>query len=353
MIIIHPLQIRAEHSAREPGLSPSKCSCPSAMENRAMAETLIEAENLTRYYGARAAIQDVSLTLRRGEILGFLGLNGAGKSTTLRILSGALAPSTGRIAIAGIDLLNAPREAKRKLGFLPEHPPLYPELTVSEYLLFCARIHGIPLKKARTAVGLAQEKTHLTEMSRRLIRNLSKGFQQRVGLAQAILHEPEVLLLDEPSVGLDPAQIQGIRDLIRTLGTEHSVIFSSHLLAEVQSLSSRVVIIHEGRLVLSQELTVLDARRASSAHRIGLRHPPELPVLEALDGVIHVSAQSDGLYRIEHADLPDFAERLLREAVRRDWAPFALSPERANLEEIFLSLTRGGESIDPPRGARP
>ncbi|MHB1544753.1 MAG: ABC transporter ATP-binding protein [Gammaproteobacteria bacterium] len=316
-----------------------------------MVELLIEAQNLTRYYGTRAAIQDVSLTLGRGEILGFLGLNGAGKSTTLRILSGALAPSTGRIAIAGIDLLNAPQEAKRKLGFLPEHPPLYPELTVAEYLRFCARIHGIPGKQVRSAVSLAQEKTHLTEMSRRLIRNLSKGFQQRVGLAQAILHEPEVLLLDEPSVGLDPAQIQGIRDLIRTLGTQHSVIFSSHLLAEVQSLSTRVIIIHEGRLVLSQELAALDAQRACSVHRIGLRRPPALRILEALEGVTHVSAQNDGIFRIEHQDQPEFPELLLREAVRRDWVPFTLSPERANLEEIFLSLTRGSDAIAPLPGA--
>ncbi|EQD53187.1 ABC-type multidrug transport system, ATPase component [mine drainage metagenome] len=315
-----------------------------------MAELLIEARNLSRYYGTRAAIQDVSLTLGRGEILGFLGLNGAGKSTTLRILSGALAPSTGRIAIAGIDLLNAPEEAKRKLGFLPEHPPLYPELTVDEYLRFCARIHGIPRKQVRAAVALAQEKTHLTDMSRRLIRNLSKGFQQRVGLAQAILHEPEVLLLDEPSIGLDPAQIQGIRDLIRTLGTRHSVIFSSHLLAEVQSLSTRVVIIHEGRLVLSQELAALDAAHACSIHRIGLRRPPALRALEALEGVLRVSALSEGSFRIEHADQPEFPEYLLREAVRREWVPYALSPERANLEEIFLSLTQGSDAADLPPG---
>ncbi len=313
-----------------------------------MAELLIEAQNLTRCYGARTAIEDVSLTLGRGEILGFLGLNGAGKSTTLRILSGALAPSTGRITIAGVDLLNAPREAKRKLGFLPEHPPLYPELTVAEYLHFCARIHGIPGKQVPAAVALAQEQTQLTDMSRRLIRNLSKGYQQRVGLAQAILHEPEVLLLDEPTVGLDPAQIQSIRDLIRTLGTRHSVIFSSHLLAEVESLSTRVVIIHEGRLVLSQELATLDAARACRVHRIGLRRPPALRILEGLEGVSGVSAQSDDMFRIEHTGESGFPEYLLREAVRREWAPFALSPERANLEEIFLSLTRGNVAPATP-----
>lgn len=313
-----------------------------------MAELLVEARNLTRYYGARAAIQDVSLTLGRGEILGFLGLNGAGKSTTLRILSGALAPSTGQIAIAGIDLLNAPEEAKRKLGFLPEHPPLYPELTVEEYLHFCARIHGLPRRQIRAAVERVTEKTGLTEMARRLIRNLSKGYQQRAGLAQAILHEPEVLLLDEPTVGLDPAQIQGIRDLIRTLGTEHSVIFSSHILAEVQSLSNRVVIIHEGRLVLSQELAALEATRAGLIHRIGLRHPPAPHELESLDGVARVQPQGEGFFRIEHDDRPNFPESLLREAVRRNWIPFALSPERANLEELFLSLTQGGATTPPP-----
>jgi ABC-2 type transport system ATP-binding protein len=308
-----------------------------------MAENLIDARNLTRSFGGRPAVQDLDLTLDRGEILGFLGLNGAGKSTTLRMLAGTLAPSAGRISIAGIDLLSAPKPAKRKLGYLPEQPPLHPELTVSEYLRFCAEIHGVPRPRIRTAVRAVEEKTGLTQVERRLIRNLSRGYQQRVGIAQAILHEPEVLLLDEPTVGLDPAQIQDIRALIRSLGEAHSVIFSSHLLGEVQSLATRVVIIHEGRLAWSRPLVGPGSGIPTVAYRAGLRNPPPVEQLAVRTGAHGVTPLGAGWFRIEPPDgaTDEFPRNFLDRAVRDGWAPFGLSAEEASLEAIFLSLTRG------------
>ena len=311
-----------------------------------MAENLIDAHNLSRSFGGRPAVRDLDLTLERGEILGFLGLNGAGKSTTLRMLAGTLAPSAGRITIAGIDLLNDPKSAKRKLGYLPEQPPLHPELTVSEYLRFCAEIHGVPRARIRTTIKNAQEKTGLMGVERRLIRNLSKGYQQRVGIAQAILHDPEVLLLDEPTVGLDPAQIQEIRALIRSLGEAHSVVFSSHLLAEVQSLATRVIIIHEGRLAWSRPLTRTLADPPASSYRIGLRKAPSPEEVIGRTGARGVTPLGDGWFRIAPPEetASDFPERFLDRAVREGWAPFGFIAEETSLESIFLELTRGDPS---------
>ncbi len=311
-----------------------------------MAENLIDAHNLSRSFGGRPAVRNLDLTLERGEILGFLGLNGAGKSTTLRMLAGTLAPTAGRITIAGIDLLNAPKSAKRKLGYLPEQPPLHPELTVSEYLRFCAEIHGVPRARVRSVVQGAQEKTGLEEVERRLIRNLSKGYQQRVGIAQAILHDPEVLLLDEPTVGLDPAQIQDIRMLIRSLGEAHSVVFSSHLLSEVQSLATRVVIIHEGRLAWSRPLTATPPDRLAASYRVGLRKASAPEQMVERTGAREVAPLGEGWFRIRPPEnaAADFPELFLDRAVREGWVPFGFVAEETSLETIFLELTRG----EPP-----
>ena len=209
--------------------------------------TLIEAEHLTRYYGKHCAVNDVSFTLAKGEVLGFLGPNGAGKTTTMQMLCGNLAPSAGQIKINGFDLLDQPKAAKLSLGYLPDTPPLYKELTVQEFLLYCAQLHGIA-KSFRhcTPSTQAKERCGLTDVADRLIANLSKGFQQRVGIAQAILHNPEVIVLDEPTVGLDPIQIREIRTLIRELGQDHGVILSTHILTEVQESCTHVQIIRSG-----------------------------------------------------------------------------------------------------------
>ena len=193
-------------------------------------DLLISVNNLYRQYGSLDAVHDVSFELQRGEVLGFLGPNGAGKSTTMQIITGNLAPSSGQIKICGIDLLDAPRQAKARIGYLPERPPLYRELSVDEYLVFCTQINRIPRQQRQAALERAKHRCGLEQAGRRLINNLSKGYQQRVGIAQAIIHSPDIVVLDEPTVGLDPIQIREIRHLIRELASEHAVILSTHIL---------------------------------------------------------------------------------------------------------------------------
>ncbi|MEZ5536425.1 MAG: ABC transporter ATP-binding protein [Thiolinea sp.] len=220
---------------------------------------LIEATALSRFYGGLLVVDSFDLTLKKGEVLGLLGPNGAGKSTTMQMLAGNLAPGTGEIQINGIDLLDEPRRAKCHIGYLPEQPPVYRDLTVNEYLLYCAGLHGMSRGHAEEAVGRAKQRCNLMEVDRRLIGNLSKGFQQRVGIAQAILHQPDVIILDEPTVGLDPIQIREIRALIRELGEEHGVILSTHILPEVQAVCDRVQILNRGRTVFAGNLSEIDS----------------------------------------------------------------------------------------------
>ena len=217
----------------------------------------LSAQNLCRNYGSYAAVDKVNLQLRRGEVLGLLGPNGAGKTTTMRMLTGNLAPSTGSIEICGIDLLDKPQQAKAHLGFLPEIPPLYQDMTVDEYLLFAARLHRVSKQTVRTVLGNVKQRCGLEDRGKHLIGNLSKGFQQRVGIAQAIIHSPDVIILDEPTVGLDPNQIREIRKLIRELGVSSSVILSTHILSEVESVCDRVQIMHQGNMVLDETLVGL------------------------------------------------------------------------------------------------
>ena len=217
-------------------------------------EILLEARDLSRRYGHINAVSGLNLSLQKGQILGLLGPNGAGKSTTMKMLAGCLAPSAGEVRIKGVSLAQDPKAAKASLGYLPEQPPLYPELTVEEYLRYCASLHGVPSAEREAAVTKAKQSCGLGEASGRLIHNLSKGFQQRVGLAQAIIHRPPVIILDEPTVGLDPIQIREIRSLIKELGQSHSVILSSHILPEIQAVCSRVMIINRGRLVYSESI---------------------------------------------------------------------------------------------------
>ncbi|WGZ95341.1 MAG: ABC transporter ATP-binding protein [Candidatus Thiothrix putei] len=217
-------------------------------------DRLISALGLSRYYGERCVVNNVDVVLRKGEVLGLLGPNGAGKSTTMQMLTGNLSPSEGEIQINGIDLLDEPIKAKRQMGYLPEQPPVYRDLTVSEYLHYCARLRHIPKVECRRVVAYASERCGLQAVSKRLIGNLSKGFRQRVGIAQAILHNPAVVILDEPTVGLDPIQIREIRRLIRELGQDHGIILSTHILPEVQAVCDRVQILNQGKTVFNGTL---------------------------------------------------------------------------------------------------
>ncbi len=297
-------------------------------------EVLLAARGISRRYGARIAVQGIDLELRRGEVLGLLGLNGAGKSTTLQMLTGVLAPHEGTVTIGGHDLARTPLAAKGQLGYLPEVPPLYPELRVDEYLKFCAELHRVPPAQVAAAVGRSLSRCGLTEVSTRLIRNLSKGYQQRVGIAQAIVHEPPVLILDEPTVGLDPAQIHEVRELIRALGREHAVLLSTHLLAEAESICTRVVILHQGRMVYDQALGL-----GHAVLTVALRAPPVLSELAALRGIRKAMAIPGGRFECVTADLDAAADAICEAAVTRHWGLHELTPGNA-LERTFLDLTR-------------
>ena len=218
---------------------------------------LIQADHLHRYYGKHPAVNNINITLYQGEVLGLLGQNGAGKSTTMQMLTGNISPTDGAIKINGINLLDQPLMAKRQLGYLPETPPLYRDMRVLEYLRYCALLHDIPKSELNKALDKVLQRCGLKEMQQRLIANLSKGYQQRVGIAQAIIHEPAVIILDEPTVGLDPIQIQEIRGLIKELAHDHSVMLSTHILQEVEAVCDRVHIISEGKTVFVDTLEAL------------------------------------------------------------------------------------------------
>jgi len=304
-----------------------------------MSTVTVEASHLTRIYGGREAVSDVSFNLSKGEVLGFLGPNGAGKSTTMKMITGNLAPSAGSIKICGIDMIENPKEAKALIGYLPETPPLYRELTVDEYLAVAARLHGVKGTQVKKSIERAKERCGLTEMSKRLIENLSKGYQQRVGIAQAIIHNPMVVILDEPTVGLDPIQIRDIRALIKELGGEHSVILSTHILPEVEMVCDHVQIIHLGKLVFSGGIDVLKQQRRGNKLLVGLNNPPASEALLAIEGVIAVEQVSPGLLRVRYNEGQSPAEVLVQAAVSNGWGLHQINHDQTSLEDVFVQLT--------------
>lgn len=302
--------------------------------------TLIEINNLTRQFGDHCAVDDVSFSLNKGEVLGFLGPNGAGKSTTMKMICGNLTPTVGEIKINGYDMLEQPKLAKAELGFLPEIPPIYPDLTVDEFLSYCTKLHGLRRDAVKKAVTRGKLKCGLSEMGQRLIGNLSKGYQQRVGIAQAILHNPSVIILDEPTVGLDPIQILEIRELIRELGHEHSVILSTHILPEVQHSCSRVQIIHHGKLVLNESTDDLTRRMKSTSLMVRFHEHPDEQILENLAGVTNVEKLEHERYRLHHDQGTRISDAVATLAVKNNWGLLELTPEKHDMEQIFLSITQ-------------
>lgn len=310
--------------------------------------TLVEAEGLTRLYGRLRAVDNVSFSLRKGQVLGFLGPNGAGKSTAMQMLCGVLAPSEGRITIKGVDLLESPLQAKQHIGFLPERPPLYTDLTVDEYLTYCSRLHRIPAAERPAAIDAAKRRCGLAQVGRRLIGNLSKGYQQRAGIAQAVVHSPPVVILDEPTAGLDPIQIREIRQLIGELGEDHGVILSTHILPEVQMTCSDVQIIHRGRLVFQDRLDRLNQQTGAGSLLVQFGRSPADDALQAIAGVERVEPLGGGRFRLHFGDGDPPAEEVVRLSVANDWALRELTPEARTLEQIFLELTSA-----EPGGADP
>lgn len=302
-------------------------------------DTLISVQNLSRYYGNFCAVNNISFEVKRGQILGFLGPNGAGKTTTMQMITGTLAPTTGQISLAGNDLLDHPIQAKSAIGYLPEQPPVYKEMLVAEYLKFCAKLHHIPSPDISKAVSHAIGQCGLNAVSNRLIGNLSKGYQQRVGIAQAIIHSPQIVILDEPTIGLDPIQIREIRGLIRRLGNEHSVILSTHILPEVQAVCSHVQIINHGQLIMNDTIDGLLNQMQSTHLQIGFHNPPSITKLEQIQYVESVEILNDNKIRIQHSIENSPVEILVEQSVNNNWQLYELIPEQQTLEQIFVDLT--------------
>ena len=301
-------------------------------------QPLIKVNNLVRYYGDHCAVDDISFELAAGDILGFLGPNGAGKSTTMQMLSGNLAPSEGEVVINGVDLLDSPKAAKSALGYLPETPPLYKDMCVDEYLAYCARLRRIPARQIREALDLAKQRCGLADVSKRLIGNLSKGYQQRVGIAQAILHSPAVIILDEPTVGLDPIQIREIRERIAELGQSHGIILSTHILPEVQAVCNRVQIINQGKLVYASDMTDLLEQQDTGRYELVLKQAPALAELNKFALIKQAEQRGDHHFIV---DIDGKVEDLARLAVDNNWGLQKLVADEKSLESIFVTLTSG------------
>ena len=325
---------------------------------------MIEVQHVTKRYGPVTAVDDVSFRVESGQILGFLGPNGAGKTTTMRILTGCTSATEGQAFVAGYDVFEEPVEAKRRTGYLPETPPLYPDMTVREYLAFAARINGIRSAARRERVAAAMARTSVEDVADRHCGKLSKGYRQRVGLAQAILHNPDVLILDEPTAGLDPKQIIETRELIKELAGDHTIILSTHILPEVSQTCERVVIIDKGRVVAVDTPENLTGRlRGSETVRmeIDAQGADPAPAIEALAGVTSVAATpADGgsvVLQVQCGEGADVRRELAGTVVSSGWGLLELTPLRMSLEEIFLELTTSEEpredGAEPPGGAGP
>ena len=305
---------------------------------------MIDVQQITKRYGQHTAIDRVTFSVAKGEVLAFLGPNGAGKTTTMRILTGFIPPSEGAARVAGFDCTDEPLEVKRRIGYLPENPPVYQELTVSEYLRFVGRLRGLTGNSITTAMAREVERLGLGPVRHRLIGNLSRGYRQRVGLAQALLHDPRVLILDEPTVGLDPKQIIEIRELIKSLAGSHSVILSTHILPEATAVCQRVVIISGGRIVAEDTPDHLSARlRHSEKVSLTLTRAPQEAAerLQQISGVQHVHVDSQpGSFLLECELGRDMREEIGLVAVTNGWGLVELKSISMTLEDVFLQLTR-------------
>ncbi len=311
---------------------------------------MITVENLTKRFATKTAIESVSFQVEKGEILGFLGPNGAGKTTTMRIVTGFMPASDGTVRVDGFDVFENPLDVRRRIGYLPENPPLYLEMTVAGYLRFVAKIKGVPKEKIDLEVKRVMERVNVTDVQERIIQKLSKGYKQRVGLAQALIGDPPVMILDEPTIGLDPKQIHEVRELIKDLAGNHTVVLSTHILPEVEQTCNRVVIIDRGKIVAVD--TPQNLRfQLQGAERVFMEIQGPVPEitskLKSMPGVIDVQAvgSNDGRHRfqIEGELKKDIRSDLARTVVQSGWGLFELQSVSMSLEDIFLKLTTAEE----------
>ena len=301
-------------------------------------DVLLAARGLVRNYGRQPALCGIDITVRRGEVLGFLGLNGAGKTTTLQILAGALARDGGTVTVCGHDLDGAPSAARAALGYLPQTPALYDDMLVDEYLSWCGRLHGLAGDALASARARARQRTGLDDSGGRLIGHLSQGYRQRVGIAQAIIHDPAVILLDEPTTALDPAQIRDVRALIRELGRDRAVLVSTHILPEVRMLATRVLILHEGRIVHD---AASRAAGGPGSLRARFARDPDAAKLAQLAGVQAVERAPDGAWLLDFDPDDAAIETLAATVVAAGWGLLELVPAYDALEHLFMHLTAG------------
>lgn len=299
---------------------------------------LIEVNTITKRYGKFSAVKNISFELAKGDVLGFLGPNGAGKSTAMQMLSGNLKPDQGDILIKGVNLYQQSVEAKINLGYLAENPPLYREMTVDEYLYYCGRLRQIKKKHLDKAMFQVKNDCGLALQSKKRIGLLSKGFQQRVGIAQAIIHQPDVIILDEPTDGLDPRQMVEIRSLIKNLQKKSGIIFSTHILSEVQAICNRVLIINQGQQVHYGDMSELQQDNQLKEMVIGFRNPPDIKVLLKLSGVTKVEQLPANRFKIGCDQQQNPVENIVRQSVQQDWGLCALIPYQHSLENIFIDL---------------
>lgn len=299
-------------------------------------ETLLSVQNLHRSFDGNKAVCNLNFEIHRGEVVALLGTNGAGKSTTLNMITGNLKPDAGEVNICGLNIFTKPKQAKNNLGYLPDTPPLYRELNVSEYLQFAARLHGVEKARVQSSIDKALEVCGLNTVRKRLIANLSKGFRQRIGIAQAIIHNPALVILDEPTIGLDPVQMRDIRALLDDLSNNHSVLLSTHMLTEVESTCDRVLIIDKGSLLLDQALQDLNT---SPSKRVKLRFHgnPPIEALNAIVGCESVSCSQYGNFMCRYDDA-DFIQQVQAQSLENNWQLYEIGSIANSLEQVFLDL---------------
>lgn len=310
---------------------------------------MIEAVGVSKYYGARRALSEVSFSIQQGEVVGFLGLNGAGKTTVLKVLCGLLVPSAGKVTVDGVDGVETPRELRKRIGFLPDRPPLHPEMTVRQMVAYAARLCGLPTERVTARVGEVLALCGLSDVADDLIEWLSHGYRQRVGIAIAVAHEPKLVVLDEPISGLDPAQIVAMRGLIRGLKEKHTVLISSHILSEISHTCDRILVLHQGRIVAQGNEASLAAGLSAPVEilargSVGDAERAELARLEGVSG-LEVEAAGPGLVRLRARLASDAArEQLVATLVQRGLGVRSVADSQTGLESVFLKLTQGGEA---------
>lgn len=305
-----------------------------------MAASILKAEHLSHRYSVQWAIRDINFEITENEIYGLLGSNGAGKSTTMNIICGVLKQTEGQVFINGISMSDNPVEAKRNIGFLPQKPPLYQDLTVEEFLIYSGEIRRIEQKQLQKAVKKAMERCNITHFSKRLIRNLSGGYQQRIGIAQAIIHDPKVVILDEPTNGLDPNQILEIRHLIKEIAEDRTVILSTHILTEVQATCDHIQMIEEGNLVFSGTVEEFDNYIIPNSIFVTLASMPAPEELKNLEGVIQAEHLGGINYRVQFSDAREATARIVEASVTRNWQLTEIRVEKSSLDTIFAELSK-------------